>query len=120
MRRFSVFILIIGLSSSAFAGEPPGQGYGVGMDSCSTFAAAYKRQPKFSEDLYFAWAEGFLSGLNLEATADYLPARNLASIQADSAKVEIRSYCDRHPREPYFGAVVAIYNSLPVVSKNPK
>jgi len=110
--------LLAVVSTGATADEPQGQGYGLGMKSCAEFAKEYRAQPALTESLFFAWAEGFMSGLNLVATANSLPARRLASIDMGSAEIQIRGYCDAHPLSQYVGAVVTIYNSLPGLPEN--
>jgi hypothetical protein len=116
--KILLWALFVVVPAVASADEPEGQGYGLGLKSCAQFASEYKAQPTIAEGLYFAWAEGFLSGLNLAAVGFNLPARSLASVDVASAKVEIRSYCDAHPLAPYYGAVVTIYNKLPRLPRN--
>lgn len=120
MRRLLVMALLASFPSGVTAGEPEGQGYGLGVHSCAEFASAYKAQPAIAENLYFAWAEGFMSGLNLSAAANNRPSRRLASINMESAKIQIRDYCDGHPLSQYAGAVVLIYGGLPALPANSK
>jgi len=120
MRTFVIGLVAatMALARPVLAAEPEGQGYGVGMNSCATFANLYKAQPELTENIYYAWAEGFMSGMNFEATTLYQPARNLAGINMESAKIEIRAYCDAHPLLPYYGAVIALYLERPALPKN--
>ena len=118
MKLVMAIALLACASTGAAAVEPEGQGYGVGMHSCAEFADAYKAQPAVAEPVYFLWAEGFLSGMNFMATANHLPARRLASINMESAKVEIRTYCDAHPLAPYYEVVLTIYERLPALPPN--
>jgi hypothetical protein len=120
MKWLIALALFIGLSGNASGDEPEGQGYGLGMRSCAQFAGDYQAQPTVAENTYYVWAEGFMSGLNLESTVARLPNRNLASIDMQAAQVEIRSYCNAHPLAPYYGAVVEIYNKLPMLSQKPR
>jgi hypothetical protein len=111
--RYLLSVFFLCSSIVASAAELQGQGYGLGMKSCAQFAGDYKAEPTVAEDLYFAWAEGFMSGLNLSATANNLRARHLADIDMESAKLQIRSYCDGHPLAQYVSAVLTIYTGLP-------
>ncbi len=45
------------------------------MLSCGEFTKAYASNPGLVEDAYFTWAQGFMSGLNLEAVASGRPYR---------------------------------------------
>jgi len=112
MKWFVAIVLGHAISSAAFAaGE--GQGYGLGMRSCTDFADAYKAQPLFTEDLYFTWAQGFMSGLNFASIANNRTSRVLDGAALDAQKAQIRSYCDGNPQAQYASAVIAIYYSLP-------
>lgn len=116
--KYLLWAVLIGFSITAHAEEPQGQGYGPGMKSCTQFANDYKANPGIAENLYLAWGEGFMSGLNLSATAANMPSRRLASINVESAKIQIRSYCDSHPLSQYVGAILAIYSALPMLPAN--
>lgn len=113
MKWLIALVLIVGLSEKANAQKPEGQGYGIGMNSCAQFARDYSAQPQIAENLYFAWAEGFMSGMNLAATMRYQQARHLASLNPDSDKLEIRMHCNAHPLDPYYSALTQIYLRLP-------
>ena len=117
MRRLVAILLGAAISSAAFAADE-GQGYGLGMHSCAEFADAYKAQPAFTEDLYFTWAQGFMSGLNLASIAGKLQFRVLNGVSMESQKTQIRSYCEEHPQGQYASAVIALYNDLPGAPAN--
>jgi hypothetical protein len=65
------------------------------MKSCAEFANDYKAYPKLAENLYIAWAEGFLSGVNFEVTVWGVPARRLASLNmsSNSSRRECETPC---------------------------
>src|SRR5438309_1041020 len=89
------------------------QGYGLGMRSCGEFAHAYASNPAVAEDIYFTWAQGFMSALNLDAVANRRPYRVINGNDMATHKIEIRSYCDAHPLVAYSSAVFALYSRLP-------
>ncbi|MGH6889700.1 MAG: hypothetical protein ACREHF_10980 [Rhizomicrobium sp.] len=97
---------------------PQAQGFGLGMHSCAEFAEQYRANPVVVEDAYVAWAEGYMSGLNIESAVLNLPERSLAGLDLESIKVEIRSYCDNHPLAAYLDAVTAAYLARPPLPKN--
>lgn len=93
--------------------EDAGQGYGAGMRSCAQFAKDYAANPTGAEELYFLWAEGFMSALNLSTAANFGFYKDFSRGDAASYKLHIRSYCNAHPLTQYVGAVMDLLNSLP-------
>jgi hypothetical protein len=57
-------------------------GTGVGMETCGNFPKLYQQSPQTTENIYFAWAQGFLTGFNSMAIAEN-SGRDLASIPVD-------------------------------------
>jgi hypothetical protein len=98
---------------SAAAQQPAGVGYGVGMRSCGEFAKLYAANPA-TEDIFFTWAQGFMSGLNLESVTNYQMYRDISGTDMTSHKIQIRGYCDSHPLAQYVGAVLDLYKSFPI------
>ena len=99
------------------AEEPIGQGFGLGMSSCAEFAAQYRESPTIVELGYLGWAEGFMSALNLQATISGLPAKSFSGIDIEALKIELRSYCDKHPLAAYYMAVTDAYLGRPLLPK---
>jgi hypothetical protein len=105
---FAAFQLIV--ADSAYAGA-----WGVGKASCAEFARLYKMDSDKTEDLFFSWAQGFISGMEVYSEAfdkyEKLPAGTALAIE--STKGSIMTYCDKHPLLPYYMAVFDTYNHLP-------
>ena len=80
----------------------------------------YIVNPSATEDIYFTWAQGFMSGLNLDAVANRRPYRFINGNDMLAQKIEICSYCDAHPLAQYVAAVVDLYNRLPPAPSNSK
>ena len=83
---------------------------GTGTVSCADFGAAYRENPKTNENLFFSWAQGFMSGLN----TDLLPNRatDLHGLPMETQKQAIRTYCNAHPRAAYFEAVFKLFDRM--------
>lgn len=113
MRLYLSFLVLIAVMGRPVTAAETGQGYGLGMHSCAEFARAYAANPTVTEDLYFTWAQGFMSGMNLMAIAMRLPFRNIDGNGMAIHKSRIRSYCDAHPLAPYAAAVSTVYESFP-------
>ena len=59
--------------------------YGTGVGSCGKFAADYRQNPDQVDNLFFTWAQGFMSGFNItEATGTY---RDMTAVPIDAQKV---------------------------------
>jgi hypothetical protein len=91
---------------------------GAGAYTCGQFADAYRNDPRGAEDGFFAWAQGYMSGLN-EAAMDRkkLPI-DMESMPTTAQEIAIHAYCDRHPLMPYYEAVLSVYNALKRVQPN--
>ena len=114
--QISLLALIIATISTSYA-DDTGQGYGLGMRSCAAFASDYAANPTVAEATYFAWAEGFMSGLNFMAAVNKMPSRHIAggNESMHSYQIYIRSFCDNHPLANYADAVAKLWNTLPAV-----
>jgi hypothetical protein len=93
---------------------------GAGITSCTTFAEQYRRSPQVVELVYFAWAQGFMAGLNASDVNATGRARDLSSMANDEQKGYLRNYCDAHPLSEYMYAVWDLYTKqLKVAKPNP-
>jgi len=109
-RLLLAFVTII---PNVVRADEAGQGYGVGMHSCAEFAKSYMANPTAAEDIYFTWAQGFMSGLNLSDAASGRAYKAINGGDMATQKAYIRSYCDVHPLAQYVGAIVQLYTTLP-------
>lgn len=84
---------------------------GIGNTSCAQFADLYRDTPGETETIFYSWAMGVMSGLNVslrEERANLMP-HNFA---ADAQKGYIRRYCDERPSDLYVDAVLELYATL--------
>src|SRR6516165_8207555 len=84
---------------------------GYGASTCAQFANLFKLDQGF-EDIYFSWAEGYLSGWNdaqLKTTKSF---RDLSSLSTNEQQAFLRSYCDQHPLSGYLEAVWTLRDRL--------
>jgi hypothetical protein len=84
---------------------------GIGLRTCGEFASDYRVSPT-NENLYFAWASGFISGINAAYLMVSVTAKNTASMSIDDEKQAIRQYCNDHPLAPYYAAVSDLFGRL--------
>ena len=84
---------------------------GIGNTSCGEFSRLYHDTPEDTEAVFYSWALGVMSGLNVslrEQRANLMPH----NFDADAQKRHIRRYCDQHPADLYVDAVFELYAAL--------
>jgi hypothetical protein len=90
---------------------------GPGSVSCGKFAADYRQNPDQVDNLFFTWAQGFMSGFNItETTGSY---RDMTAVPIDAQKKFILNYCDQHPSLEYAKAVMELYHYKLPLKKTP-
>jgi hypothetical protein len=83
---------------------------GPGTETCAEVAQYYRQDPKLAKALFFSWAQGFLSGVNMSS----LPVTaNVGAMTVENQEAYLREYCETHPLMHYVEAVMALYTSLP-------
>jgi hypothetical protein len=65
------------------------------------------------ENLYFVWAQGYLSGFNMVVRAKDHNARDVSALSLDTQKASIREYCSKNPLSYYYQGVLQLYGKLP-------
>ena len=93
------------LPSASYSGEPS-LTVGAGARSCAQFAQDYAASPDIMENLYFTWAQGYLTGF---ARASRSETKLKPSSRDEKwQKSFVREYCGTHPLSPYSEAVAAL------------
>ena len=82
---------------------------GSGTMPCAEVTETIQQHPE-DENLFFSWAQGFMSGLNTDLLKH--GETNLNGLPLDAQKQFVRSYCKEHPHAPYFGAVFKLFDQL--------
>jgi hypothetical protein len=85
---------------------------GLGASSCADFAQAYRDDPTTTLRLYFDWAQGFMSGVNVLHAANRRPTHNLNSRPVSEQQDILRSLCDQKPQALFVDAVQELYFRL--------
>jgi hypothetical protein len=101
-------LLPIQSTAAEKAGEKAGWS-GAGTMSCAAVAAALQQHPE-DENLFFSWAQGFMSGLNTDLLKH--GETDLNGLPLDAQKQFIRSYCRDHSRAPYFEAAFKLFDKM--------
>ena len=84
------------------------------MEPCGKFAQRYA-QNTVVEEIYFQWAQGFMTALNAAFIADNKAARDLNSYPTLDQMAAIRQYCNDHPLATYQDAVMDLLHHLKAV-----
>ena len=108
--RSMVLTFVLLTSSAAFA--YPVQG--PGAMSCAQFAKMYQADPS-SETMFYTWAQGFWSSMNLTAQATQGQMRDLAG---DDNRRALRAFCANNPLKDYMDGILETYPKLPISRKN--
>ena len=85
---------------------------GAGAIGCVEFGKMYRANSGV-EDAFHAWAQGYMSALNMGVMAAKLPPRELAGGIADQKRA-LRSYCADNPLKNYMDGVIEFYKKLPI------
>jgi hypothetical protein len=89
---------------------------GPGAASCADFAKMYQADPSI-EMIFYTWAQGYMSAINMSIMADKRPARELAGEMVDQKRV-LRTYCANNPLKNYMDGVLEFFGKLPFYPKN--
>jgi hypothetical protein len=82
---------------------------GSGTMSCDEVTGAIQQHPE-DENLFFSWAQGFMSGLNTDLLKR--GETDLNGLSLDAQKQFVRSYCKENPRNAYFAAVFKLFDKM--------
>jgi hypothetical protein len=93
MRVWLVAVTLLGIVTAAHAEAI--NAMVAGSTPCETFVKKYKANRTLTEEFYFTWAEGFLTGLNAGAEAG--KQRDLAGVNILAQMEYVRDFCDANP-----------------------
>jgi hypothetical protein len=101
------------LSCSRTGSAQPVEIAGIGVTRCHDFIQQVGRDPAIEGD-YFAWAQGFMSGVLLRGRPGQDEALKLVPPQLapELQRQFLRDYCKRNPLRYYFHAIAALYKRL--------
>jgi hypothetical protein len=109
MKRFVLAFALIALAAHSSIAAQKAAWSGAGTMSCREIADALQQHPE-DENLFFSWAQGFMSGLNTDLLKR--GETDLNSLPLEAQKQFVRSFCKDHPRAPYFEAVFKLFDKM--------
>lgn len=90
----------------------------IGSTSCAQFVELYRKAPEDTEAVFYSWALGVMSGLNLglrEERANLMPH----NFGADAQIKYLRRFCEERPSDLYVKAVMDLYAKLRTMQSLP-
>jgi hypothetical protein len=105
--------LVVFSATQAYADDDAAHqgGMGAGMSTCGAFGQLYARSTTI-EEVYFQWAQGFMTGMNVGKVVNTGTIRDLNSEPTPDQMAAIRQYCNDHPLASYEDAVVDLFSHL--------
>ena len=83
-------------------------GKGPGISPCSQYNAT--RGDEKEEHVFFSWAEGFLTGFNMQVKSAEMV--KLSALTGGQQLQFVRDFCDQHPDKRYVEAVLVLIQAL--------
>ena len=108
VRIYAFTIAVTFFSAQVLAAEKAAWS-GSGTMACAEVTGALQLHPE-DENLFFSWAQGFMSGLNTDLLKH--GETDLNGLPLDAQKQFVRSYCKEHPRAAYFEAVFKLFDKM--------
>jgi len=115
MRAALFFALFTVVAQHGVLARDAAYGMGAGNRTCAEFAQDYKRDPSGSVKIYFAWAQGYMTALDLLASDSRSKSRDLGAMSNEDQFTLIGIYCDQHPLVPYQQAILHLFSMLPKI-----
>jgi hypothetical protein len=85
--------------------------FGYGVAGCARYANDVKDDDIF-EDLFYAWAMGYMSALNSERIRAGMNTVNLRVIEPEAQVRRINMFCDQNPLKIYLQAVQSVWHEM--------
>ncbi len=82
---------------------------GVGGSSCGKFTNSYKENPAKTKSVYFSWAQGFMSSINLSRKMQNGTPIDFGAMPSATQITWIRGYCQKNPMQTYLRAATELF-----------
>jgi hypothetical protein len=119
MKLICSIALALGLLIQPTSSRPDVVISGTGSVSCGKIAEDYRKLPADVEIWMMHWAQGFMSGANLNQWTSNGLYRDLQAMTLEAQEQSLRNYCDEHPMAEFVKAVLDLYGKLPLKRYTP-
>lgn len=111
MRWTAILVVSLALCVAAETGAKEGITLvGEGARTCRQFMDDMAADPMAAEDVYFAWAQGYLVGLN--SRPDLFYDLKPGNFLFEEQRAHIRNFCARAERGDFMEAVRSLYQQI--------
>lgn len=117
MRSVAAVMLVSVISTQTMAQDSTAAMMGPGANSCAVFGQRYRVDPELVGTLYFTWAQGFMSGLNLMQLTLERPMRDLSAVSGPDQQMLIQSACNKRPLSLVAEVVQDYFHTLPSIPR---
>ena len=107
----TVAVCLSAIATTAIA-EPVSTA-GAGVMTCAKFNEISKT-PELNEYI-FAWAQGYMSGINDALQDTIAKYRDLRSFAPDQQQLILRDFCYKHPKSKFLDAVNDLMSGMTIV-----
>jgi hypothetical protein len=111
MNRIICILLLLGLTTTQANAIDDALVIGAGAATCAEYKQTV-RNDENAEYLFYAWAQGYLSGLNQALVTTNKRAKKMRA-PAKELEGAIRRYCDKRPVGYYRDAVLQMFLAFP-------
>jgi hypothetical protein len=73
-----------------------------------------EKAQKLAEILFFTWAQGYMSALNIVRVALKKPIHDLKAWSISAEEQNLRTFCDQRPLAMFTEAIQDLYDKLPL------
>jgi hypothetical protein len=112
--RFILATICVLAALSEAQGQQAGM-MGAGSGTCAAYTQAYRDDPDTANNLYFGWAQGYMSGQNV--TRGDKPMRNLNAIPVSAQLIFLKRFCEQRPTDFFAVAAQNLFNALPSITR---
>ena len=115
MKLPAAIVLVALGTASAAADDARVALMGVGATACAGYSEEYRRNPTGADPVFFSWAQGFMSGLNLIRIERKQPLYDLGAMPVPEQIARLRQLCEQKPLVPYAYAVQDLMKTFPEI-----
>lgn len=106
---------VLSLTCGASCAKEPFAYTGFGTVTCAEITRLQPADKTPTGAAVMSWAQGFLSGMNINQLAHNEPMRDLGVLTTEDQLGFLLNYCDKHQLHQFAQAVFSLYGGLPQI-----
>ena len=100
--------------------QEPAAIIGAGVNTCAEFAQKYRDDPDHVMLIYFSWAQGAMSNINMLQKIMKKPMRDLVGFPLTEQMDRLRNFCDKRPLAHFGDGVLELFFQFPEIKPESK